>query len=174
MIRRGLPVYTADGERMGTVDHLLVDPQTHRVTHLVIHRGRWFSPGEDYMVSIDHVTTASEYGIRLRLRHDEIEQLPRYHPAANDAEIQAQIERSLETQPETRGQGVRVEVERGLVRLLGEVSEAVAQGATQLARWMRGVSGSKIGPRAPVHLASALARRCSHGRTYWPSGQSGH
>ena len=73
LIRRGLPVYTADGDRVGTVDHLLVDPQTHRVTHLVIHRGRWFSPGEDYMVSIDHVTTASEYGIRLRLRHDEIE-----------------------------------------------------------------------------------------------------
>ena len=141
LIRRGLPVYTADGVRMGTVDHLLVDPQTHRVTHLVIHRGRWFSPGEDYMVSIDLVTTVSEYGSRLRLHHDEIEQLSRYHPAANDAEIQAQIERSLETQPETRGQGGRAEVERGLVRLLGEVSEAVAQAATHLARWLRGVVG---------------------------------
>ena len=141
LVRRGLPVYTADGARMGTVDHLLVDPQTHRVTHLVIHRGHWFSPGEDYMVSIDHVTSASEYGIRVRLHHDEIDQLPRYHPAAGDAEIQTQIERSLGTQPETRGQGVRVEVERGLVRLLGEVSEAVAWAATHLARWIRGVVG---------------------------------
>jgi osmotically-inducible protein OsmY/sporulation protein YlmC with PRC-barrel domain len=141
LIRRGLPVYTTDGERMGTVDHLLVHPPTHRVTHLVIHRGRWFSPGEDYLVSIDHVTTASEYGIRLRLRREEIAQLPRYQPTAGDAEIQTQVERSLETQPETRGQGVRVEVERGLVRLLGEVAEAVAQGATQLARWIRGVIG---------------------------------
>ena len=141
MIRRGLPVYTADGERMGTVDHLLVHPPTHQVTHLVIHCGRWFSPGEDYLVSIDHVKTTSEYGIRLRLRREEIAQLPRYHPTAGDAEIQAQVERSLGTQPETRGQGVRVEVERGLVRLLGEVSEAVAQGATQLARWIRGVIG---------------------------------
>ena len=141
MIRRGLPVYTADGDRVATVDHLLVDPETHRVTHLVIHRGRWFSQGEDYIVSIDHVTTASEYGIRLRLRRDEIDQLTRYRPTASDAEIQAQVVRSLETQPETRGQGLRVEVERGLVRLLGEVSEAVAQAATRLARWIRGVIG---------------------------------
>ena len=50
LIRRGLPVYTADGDRVGTVDHLLVDPARHRVTHLVIHRGRWFSQGEDYIV----------------------------------------------------------------------------------------------------------------------------
>jgi uncharacterized protein YrrD len=45
LIRRGLPVYTADGDRVATVDHLLVDPETHRVTHLVMHRGRWFSQG---------------------------------------------------------------------------------------------------------------------------------
>jgi osmotically-inducible protein OsmY/sporulation protein YlmC with PRC-barrel domain len=141
VIRRGLPVYSADGARIGTVDHLLVEPPTQRITHLVIHRGRWFSPGEDYMVSIEHVTAASEYGIRLRLRREEISHLPRYHLTTGDAAIQAQVERSLGTQPETRGQGVRVEVERGLVRLLGEVSEAVAQAATQLARWIRGVIG---------------------------------
>jgi osmotically-inducible protein OsmY/sporulation protein YlmC with PRC-barrel domain len=141
LIRRGLPVYTADGDRVASVDHLLVDPETHRVTHLVIHRGRWFSKGEDYIVSIDQVTTASEYGIRLRLRRDEIGQLTPYRPIASDAEIQAQVARSLETQPETLGQGVRGEVEHGLVRLLGEVSEAVAQVATHLAGRIRGVIG---------------------------------
>ena len=76
-------------------------------------------------------------------------QLSRYHPAANDAEIQAQVERSLETQPETRGQGVRVEVERGVVRLLGEVSEAVAQAATHLARWIRGRNRGRGSDHAP-------------------------
>jgi osmotically-inducible protein OsmY/sporulation protein YlmC with PRC-barrel domain len=141
LIRRGLPVYTADGDRVATVDHLLADPETHRVTHLVIHRGRWFSRGEDFLVSIDDVTTASEHGIRLRLRRDEIDQLARYQPPATDADIQTQVARSLETQPETRDQGLRVEVERGLVRLLGEVSEAVARAATHLARWVRGVIG---------------------------------
>jgi osmotically-inducible protein OsmY/sporulation protein YlmC with PRC-barrel domain len=141
LVRRGLPVYTADGDRMGTVDHLLVDPETHRVTHVVMHRGRWFSQGEDYIVPIDHVSTASEYGIRLRLRRDELDQLPRYQPTAGDADIRAQVERSVETQPETRGQGLRVEVERGLVRLLGEVAQVVAQAATRLARRIRGVIG---------------------------------
>jgi osmotically-inducible protein OsmY len=141
LIRRGLPVYSGDGDRVATVDHLLADPETHRVTHLVIHRGRWFSRGDDYFVSIDDVTSASEYGIRLRLRRDEIDQLARYQPAATDAEIQAQVARSLETQPETRGKGIGVEVERGLVQLLGEASEAVAQAATHLARWVRGVIG---------------------------------
>jgi osmotically-inducible protein OsmY/sporulation protein YlmC with PRC-barrel domain len=141
LIRRGLPVYTADGDRAGTVDHLLIDPETHRVTHIVIHRGRWFSQGEDYMAAIDHVSTASEYGIRLRLSRDELDQLPRYLPTATDADIQAQVERSFETQPVTREQGLRVEVERGLVRLLGEVSEAVVQAAARLARRIRGVIG---------------------------------
>ena len=141
LIRRGLPVYSADGDRVATVDHLLADPQTHHVTHLVIHRGRWFSRGEDYIVSSDDVTSTSEHGIRLRLRRDEIDQLPRYQPTATDVEIQAQVARSLETQPETRDKRLRVEVERGLVRLLGEVSEAVAQAATRLARWVRGVIG---------------------------------
>ena len=141
LIRRGMPVYTADGDRVGTVDHLLVDSARHRVTHLVVHCGRWLSQGEDYLVSIDDVTTASDYGIRLRLRRDEIGQLSRYQPAGSDAEIQTQVVRALETQPETRGQGVHVEVERGLVRILGEVSEAVAQSATHLARWIRGVIG---------------------------------
>src|SRR2546425_8141750 len=79
--------------------------------------------------------------MRLRRRGEEPDHLPRYPPTAGDAAVQAQIERSLGTQPETRGQGVRVEVERGLVRLLGEVSEAVAQAATHLARWIRGVVG---------------------------------
>jgi osmotically-inducible protein OsmY/sporulation protein YlmC with PRC-barrel domain len=141
LIRRGLPVYTADGDRVATVDHLLVDPATHRVTHLVIHRGRWFSQGEDYIVPIDQVKTASEYGIRLQLRRDQIAQLPRYSPIAGDAEIQGQVARSLETHPETRGQGLGVEVERGLVRLLGGASKAVAQAATHLARQIRGVIG---------------------------------
>ena len=141
LIRRGLPVYTADGDRIGTVDHLLVDPETHRVAHLIIHRGRWFSQDEDYIVPIDDVTTASEYGIRLRLRREEIDQVTCCRPAATDTEIQAQVVRSLETQPETREQGLRVEVERGLVRLLGNVSRAVAQAATHLARRIRGVIG---------------------------------
>jgi osmotically-inducible protein OsmY/uncharacterized protein YrrD len=141
LIRRGLPVYAADGDRVGTVDHLLVEPDTQRVTHLVIHRGRWLGQGEDYLADSDQVATASEYGIRLRLRRDEIGQLTRYRPPASDVQIQAEVVRSLETQPETRGQGWRVEVERGLVRLLGEVSEAVAQAARHLAHWIRGVIG---------------------------------
>ena len=94
LIRRGLPVYTADGDRIGAVDHLLVDPETHRVADLIIHRGRWFSQDEDYIVPIDHVTTASEYGIRLRQRREEIDQLSCCRPAASDAAIQAQVVRS--------------------------------------------------------------------------------
>jgi osmotically-inducible protein OsmY len=141
LIRRGLPVYTADGDRVGTVDHLLVDPATNRLTHVVIHRGRWLGRGEDYIAAIDHVASVSEYGIRLHVRRDEIGQLQPYRPAVEDALMQAQVTRSLETQPETSGQGLRVEIERGLVRLLGEVSQTAAQSAKQLAGWIRGVIG---------------------------------
>jgi sporulation protein YlmC with PRC-barrel domain len=141
LIRRGLPVYAAEADRVGTLDHLLIDPTTQRVTHLVIHCGGWLSQGEDYIASMDQVASVSEYGIHLRLGRAEIGQLRRYRLPSSDGQIRTEAMRSLETQPETRGQGWRVEVERGLVRLFGEVSEAVAQAATRLIRSLWGVIG---------------------------------
>jgi BON domain len=94
-------------------------------------------------------------------------------------EIQTQVVRSLETQPETSGRGLRVEVERGLVRLLGEVPEAVAQAAAQLARWIRGVIGVEdrtTRPGEPSFRRSPHntgAHRCEQQRQHGDADRAG-
>jgi hypothetical protein len=64
-----------------------------------------------------------EDGIRLHLHRNEVEQLSRYQLAARDTQISARVTRTLETQSETRGQGLGVEVERKTIyRLCCSVS----------------------------------------------------
>jgi uncharacterized protein YrrD len=76
LVRRGLPVYTAEGDRVGTVDHLLMDPTTRRVTHLVIHRG--FLLEEDRVVPVELVERATPEGIFLHLTSQEVARQPLY------------------------------------------------------------------------------------------------
>jgi sporulation protein YlmC with PRC-barrel domain len=141
LLGRGLPIYTNDGDRVGHLDHILADPATHRVTHLVMQRGRWLGRDAGFIVPIEQVEKVDEDGLRLRLHRNEVDQLARYQPVAKDTQISAHVTRTLETQPETRGQGLGVEVERGLVRLLGEVPLAVVQAAANWVRRIRGVIG---------------------------------
>ena len=141
LIGRGARVSAASGQTLGTVDHVLVDPRTREVTHLVVHPRFRLGHDDDVIVHRDQVETLGEDDVRLRVPREEVERLPRYRPAASDAQIERQVARTLETQPETRGQGIRVEVDRGLVRLLGEVPEKVADAAATLARRIRGVVG---------------------------------
>jgi len=140
LLTRGLPVETNDGQTIGTIDHMLADPKTRRLTHVIVRRQPW-SGDEDFIVSAEHIGRISEQGIRLTLGRADVAQLPRYQPAASDTQIRTSLIRGLETQPETRGQPLQVEVERGLVRLLGEVPASVAAAAAQIARHVRGVIG---------------------------------
>lgn len=140
LLTRGLPVETNDREIIGTIDHMLADPKTRRLTHVIMRRQPW-SDDEDFIVPAELIGRIGEQGIRLTLGRAELAQLPRYRPAASDAQIRARLVRGLQTQPETQGQPLQVEVERGLVRLLGEVPASVAAAAAQIARHIRGVIG---------------------------------
>ncbi len=141
LVSRGTSVVTLDEQTVGKVDHVLVDPETLDVTHLVVHPRFNLGHDDDILIAIDQVASINTSGVRLELTREEFEQAPRYRQMATDAELKARIGRALETQPETRDQGVDVEVEGGLVRLLGDVPEAVAEAAHNLARRIRGVIG---------------------------------
>ncbi|HKP53951.1 MAG TPA: BON domain-containing protein [Chloroflexia bacterium] len=141
VVRRGQPVFTNDGQRVATLDHVLVDKETHRIKHLVVHRGQWLQRGEDLIVPADAVSVISDQDIRLSLSRDDLNGLARYRPPMDDTQLEGVITRGLQTQPETKGQNLNVQVDRGLVRLFGEVSDAVSSAASSIAKRIQGVIG---------------------------------
>jgi hypothetical protein len=149
-IGRGTRVHTADGETLGTINHLLVDPTTLEVTHFVVHPGFRIGRDDDMLVSLDEVASLGKEAVYLRVNRDEVKPAERYRPAVSDAKLRSRIARSLETQPETRDRGVRVETENGIVRLLGDVPEPVAEAAKRLARRVRGVVGIEDRTKRPT------------------------
>ncbi|GAB4433923.1 MAG: hypothetical protein OHK0015_23180 [Chloroflexi bacterium OHK40] len=141
LVHRGLPVQASDHRSVGVVDHLVIDPASKRVTHLVVRHG-WLWSREAHLVPLEQVAELNEYGVRLNLSVDAFEHLPRYTPPTSDGQIAATVQRALETDPRTREAGLHVEVCDGVVRLAGApVAESIMQAARAIARRIRGVIG---------------------------------
>jgi len=71
----GKPLICSDGV-LGTVAEVLVDPETGRPTHLV-----WREPVilyQEISIPITYIEEVDGEGIRLRVRREEIERLPRF------------------------------------------------------------------------------------------------
>jgi len=72
-VDRGDPVHALDGE-IGRVQGFLVDPDDHRVTHVLLHEGHlWGRKKVSIPVS---AVTGVENGIRLSLTKKQVEDLP--------------------------------------------------------------------------------------------------
>jgi uncharacterized protein YrrD len=57
-INEGADVYTDDGERVGSVDRVVVDPLTKDVSHIVVRKGFLFP--EDKVIPVQLIATANE------------------------------------------------------------------------------------------------------------------
>jgi osmotically-inducible protein OsmY len=148
LIRRGLPVLTSDDRPAGVIDHLVVDPTSKHITHLVVRRG-WLWNRQARLVPVDQVAAVSEYGVRLRLSAAGLDHLPPYQPPASDAQITAWLQRSLATDARTRDAQLTVTVEDGVVRIGGAPTAEVAAAARAIARRLRGVIGVEDEPAPP-------------------------
>ena len=72
-VERGEPVHAVDGE-IGRVEGFLVDPEDHRVTHVLLQEGHlWGRKKVSIPVS---AVTGVENGIRLSLTRKQVEDLP--------------------------------------------------------------------------------------------------
>jgi osmotically-inducible protein OsmY/sporulation protein YlmC with PRC-barrel domain len=141
LLRRGMPVYAHDGYRVGTLDHVLVDKDAHQIRHLVVEHGMWLQGGDNIILPANAVESITEDGIRLHFSREELDRLTHYKPPMDDMQLKQVISRGLETQPETKGHNLKVSVQRGLVRLFGKVTGAIALAAYSLIRKIRGVIG---------------------------------
>jgi osmotically-inducible protein OsmY/sporulation protein YlmC with PRC-barrel domain len=140
LLERGLPVVTRDEQEVGTVDHLIVDPVSHQVTHFVVRRG-WLWNRKMHILPLERVLSASEAGVRLDMTLEELDQAPLYEAPATDEQIAFALQRALDTDPRTRQAGLRVEVHEGVVRFLGTMTDAVREAAQEIAWRIRGVIG---------------------------------
>jgi sporulation protein YlmC with PRC-barrel domain len=73
-LRRGTRVEAADGV-VGTVDELLVNPDTSNVTHLVMRSGHLFGQ-RDVSIPVSAIRTATDDSVVLTLNKKEIGDLP--------------------------------------------------------------------------------------------------
>jgi uncharacterized protein YrrD len=72
----GMDVFASDGDKVGSVDRIVVDSNTKQVHKLVVERG--FLSRESKLVDIDMVTSRQDDGLRLDLTSDQVNELPDY------------------------------------------------------------------------------------------------
>jgi len=76
IFKEGTHVFSSDGEDIGTVDRLILDPSTNEVSGIIVRKGWLFT--EDKVVPIGLVDTATEERIRLRRSERALEELPEF------------------------------------------------------------------------------------------------
>jgi osmotically-inducible protein OsmY len=134
VIERGTPVRNAQGT-IGHVDHLLVDPESAEVTHMVVRKGLLpYYP----IVPLTKVRTVSDEAVTVSLTDDEVDALPRYK--SRDArDIEAELRDRLGESPLDFSK-VEMSIEGGIVLLVGWVPHIGAKRrAEAIARSIEGV-----------------------------------
>lgn len=70
----GTKVFTSDGKRVGTLDRIVIDPNTQELTHLIVQKGFLFT--QDKVIPMGMVSKATEDEVTLRKNGDELEEFP--------------------------------------------------------------------------------------------------
>lgn len=67
-------VYDEHGEKVGTIDRVVIDPRTREVTHVVVREGFLFT--EDKVVPIDWFSLTAEEKVLLKVPEEKVNELP--------------------------------------------------------------------------------------------------
>jgi hypothetical protein len=138
-IRAGQRVDARDG-KVGTLDVVLVDPLTRRVTAIVVRRGLILA--RDTIVPVELIREISEDRIVLDADRDALAELPEYRP---DDEIAADVLHALWYRSDldpAELHFVEVRARDGIVELMGHTVTEAARAAIEETAWrVRGVLG---------------------------------
>lgn len=63
-------VYDSSGEKLGDITHVVIDPRTHRATHIAIEKGFFFK--EDTLVAVEDVARADDDEVHLKDKADNL------------------------------------------------------------------------------------------------------
>lgn len=70
------PIFAANGDAVGHIDRVVVDPETKAITHIVVRKG--FLLTEDKVVPINLIADATQERINLREDAGDLEALPTF------------------------------------------------------------------------------------------------
>lgn len=140
VIGRGTRVWATDGP-VGTVDHVLVDPETQQAVALVVRRNRWLY--HDIAIPVEWIGEVGEDFIWIPRSREELRSLPRVQALLpTDAELADAVTKALVEYDRTRLSDVRVAVSGGEVYLWGTVpSSSDREAAEAVAGRVPGVLG---------------------------------
>lgn len=135
LIGRGTRVFALDGP-VGEIDHVLVDKNTHEVTHFVIRQG--ILPRR-VVVPMAWVSNVLDDGVYLKVDKAQLSELNQ-HVRRPDEDIQAEVRDRLAKVTEHDLSRVLAEVKEGIVRLTGQVKDVAARREAEVvARRVEGV-----------------------------------
>ncbi len=85
--RNGAVVNTADGQDVGRIDRVVLNPNTRRITHIVVRQGFLFT--EDKLIPIGQIASADEQRVTLKVTADRLGELEpfeetHYAPLSDD------------------------------------------------------------------------------------------
>ncbi len=73
-IQAGMDILTADNEKVGEVARLVVDPQTHEISHIVVEQGFIFK--ESRVLPLTWIDDTTSKAVQLRDDVDDLDTLP--------------------------------------------------------------------------------------------------
>jgi uncharacterized protein YrrD len=71
---KGADVFTSQGEKLGTLRRVIIDPETKAVTHVVVEKGFLFST--DRVIPVDRLDTDQEKRLVLGNAEEDFEKFP--------------------------------------------------------------------------------------------------
>jgi uncharacterized protein YrrD len=77
-LKTGADVYSSAGEKIGSLDRVVLNPDTKEVTHLIVEKGIIFSTNK--VIPIEYVNKEEGGKIALEKNAEELEVLPSYDP----------------------------------------------------------------------------------------------
>jgi uncharacterized protein YrrD len=87
-LKEGTSVFTPDGRQLGTINRIVLDPETGEITHIVVQKGWLFS--EDKVIPFRRVQSTGENRIVIDESMSDFDQYPpfeeTYYVSAVDAE----------------------------------------------------------------------------------------
>jgi sporulation protein YlmC with PRC-barrel domain len=72
--KQGANVFTSDGQKVGEIDRVVIDPKTDEITHVVVEKG--FLLTVDKVVPVSLIGPATEERVTLRENAGDLEALP--------------------------------------------------------------------------------------------------
>jgi uncharacterized protein YrrD len=75
-LKRGADVFNSEGEKLGTLHRVVIDPETKAVTHIVVEKGWLFSSNK--VISIGEIDPESEDKLVVTGPHDDADEFPAF------------------------------------------------------------------------------------------------